>query len=369
MQIPFIDLYRQYLTIKSEIDQAIAAVIQESAYIGGKYCQAFEKAFAEYLGVKHCIGVANGTEALTISLKMLGIGPGDEVITVANTFIATAEAITNAGASVVFVDNEPDYYTIDVKALESKISTKTKAIIPVHLHGHPANMDEILKIARKYNLFVIEDAAQAHGAEYHQVRIGNFGIAATFSFYPGKNLGAYGDGGAIVTNNDELAVKVRMYANHGRVAKYDHQFEGVNSRLDGLQAAILTVKLRHLEEWIATRRQIAALYRQHLQDVNQVVLPKEQPGVRHVYHLFVIRAQRRDELRAFLTAKGIGTGIHYPIALPNLQAYAYLKHKPEDFPIATRYQAEQLSLPIYPELSEDQIAYICEQIRQFYRQK
>lgn len=369
MQIPFIDLYRQYLTIKTEIDQAIAAVIQESAYIGGKYCQAFEKAFAEYLGVKHCIGVANGTEALTISLKMLGIGQGAEVITVANTFIATAEAITNAGARVVFVDNEPDYYTIDVKALESKISAQTRAIIPVHLHGHPANMDEILRIARKYNLYVIEDAAQAHGAEYHGIKIGNFGNAATFSFYPGKNLGAYGDGGAIVTNDDEIAVKVRMYANHGRVAKYDHQFEGVNSRLDGLQAAILAVKLRHLEEWIAARRQVAALYHQYLKDVNQIVLPKEQAGMRHVYHLFVIRAEHRDALRAYLTEKGIGTGIHYPIALPNLQAYAYLKHKPADFPVATRYQAEQLSLPIYPELSTDQIAYICEQIRQFYRGK
>jgi len=366
MEIPFIDLYSQYCSIKKEIDDIIADVIKNSAYIGGKYKKLFEDNFAKYIGAKHCIGVANGTEALTICLKMLGVGSGDEVITVANSFIATSEAITNSGARVVFVDNDP-CYLINPDEIEKKITPKTKAVIPVHLHGHPADMNRIMDIAKRNNLYVIEDSAQAHGAEYHGIKVGNFGIAATFSFYPGKNLGAYGDGGAIITNNDELAVKVRMYANHGRVAKYDHEFEGVNSRLDNIQAAVLSVKLKYLDQWNEKRRSIAEYYSRRLSDIKEIVIPKTKSYVKDVYHLYVIKAHRRDELREYLLKNGVATGIHYPIALPNLKAYQYLGHKPDDFPNATKCQSEILSLPIYPELTEENIDKICLLIHEFYR--
>ena len=367
MEIPFIDLYSQYCSIKEEIDNAIADVIKNSSYIGGKYLKLFEEQFANYLGTRHCIGVANGTDALTITLKMLGMGEGDEVITAANSFIASSEAITNAGARVVFADNNPEYYTIDPGEIEKRITPKTRAIIPVHLHGHPADMDRIMEIADKHNIYIIEDSAQAHGAEYHGIKVGNFGIAATFSFYPGKNLGAYGDGGVIVTNNDELSKKVRMYANHGRVAKYNHEFEGVNSRLDGLQAAILSVKLKHLDEWIYGRRRVAHWYSERLKNIEEVILPKEQSNVKHVYHLYVIRTKNRDKLCEYLAQNGIATGIHYPIALPNLNAYSYLGHNPLDFPVASKYQDELLSLPIYPEILDEQVDYICDKIIKFFR--
>lgn len=367
LNIPFINLYGQYLSIKNEIDQAITEVIRKSAYIGGQHREKFERDFANYLGVRHCIGVANGTDALTICLKVLGIGQGDEVITVANTFIATAEAITNAGAKVVFVDNDPDYYVIDPDEIEKKVTNKTKAIIPVHLHGHPADIDRILEIAHKYNIFIIEDSAQAHGAEFRGKKVGTLGTAATFSFYPGKNLGAYGDAGAIVTNDDEFAMKIKMYANHGRVSKYDHEFEGVNSRLDNIQAAVLSVKLKYLDQWNEKRRSIAEYYSRRLSDIKEIVIPKTKSYVKDVYHLYVIKAHRRDELREYLLKNGVATGIHYPIALPNLKAYQYLGHKPDDFPNATKCQSEILSLPIYPELTEENIDKICLLIHEFYR--
>jgi dTDP-4-amino-4,6-dideoxygalactose transaminase len=253
MDIPFVDLKSQYMGIKDEIDAVISQVISKSAFIGGAYVHSFETAYAAFCNVKHCIGVGNGTDALFITLKALGIGPGDEIITAANSFIATSEAITMAGAKVVFVDINPQTYNIDTSQIERKITKKTKAIIPVHLYGQPANMDPILDIAEKYNLSVVEDAAQAHGALYKGRAIGSIGDMACFSFYPGKNLGAYGDGGAITTNNDEFALKARMIANHGRIDKYDHEIEGVNSRLDGLQAAILMVKLQHLIQWTENR--------------------------------------------------------------------------------------------------------------------
>lgn len=368
-KIKFLDLQSQYLSINNEIDKSIDEVIKNTAFIKGKHVEEFEKNFAEKCHAKHCIGVGNGTDAITIGLKALDIGKGDEVITVANTFIATSEAITTAGARVVFVDCHPEYYTIDWTKIEEKITDKTKAIIPVHLYGQPANMSEIMKIAKKHNLKVLEDSAQAHFSTKNGETIGSIGDVATFSFYPGKNLGAYGDGGAIVTNNDEIAKKARMWANHGRTDKYNHEFEGVNSRLDGLQAAILNVKLNHIDNWSEERRRVAAGYNDKLKDVKHIVTPKELNGTVPVYHLYVIRAEKRDELQNYLKEKGIATGIHYPIALPVLDAYKYLGHTEKDFPNSYKYQNEYLSLPIFPELSENEIDYVCESIKEFYIEK
>jgi len=366
MNIPLVDLQSQYESIRKEIDSVISEVISKSAFVGGPYVEAFEKAFADFCNVKHCIGVANGTDALFIALKVLGIGEGDEVITAANTFIATSEAITMTGAKVVFVDINPQTYNIDVKKIEEKVTTKTRAIIPVHLYGQPADIDTILKIARKHNLKVIEDAAQAHGAVYKGRQIGSIGDIACFSFYPGKNLGAYGDAGAIVTNNDELALQARMFANHGRFEKYDHKIEGVNSRLDGLQAAILRVKLRYLPQWSENRRKNAYLYNEYLKDTD-LITPVEIDNVKAVYHLYVVRVKKelRQRLQEHLKAKGISTGIHYPIALPNLKAYSHLNHNENDFPEATKASKEILSLPMYPELKETQIQFITEEIKKF----
>jgi dTDP-4-amino-4,6-dideoxygalactose transaminase len=366
MNIPFVDLQVQYETIQSDIDKAVGDVLSKAAFIGGEYLHSFESAFAEFCNVKHCIGVGNGTDALYIALKALGIGQGDEVITVANSFIATSEAITMTGARVVFVDIDPNTYNIDTNAIESKITPRTKAIIPVHIYGQPADMDPIMSLAMKYNLKVVEDAAQAHGAIYDGRQIGGLGDIACFSFYPGKNLGAYGDAGAVVTNNDELARKIRMFANHGRIDKYDHEIEGVNSRLDGLQAAILRVKLNHLPRWSEQRRQNAYLYNQYLKGAG-VTTPFEMSKGKAVYHLYVVRVanERRQRLQEHLKAKGISTGIHYPIALPNLKAYAYLNHTERDFPHATNASKEILSLPMFPELKKDQIKYICDMIQEF----
>jgi len=377
MNIPFVDLKAQYESIKSEIDNAIAEVIGKTAFVGGPFVKAFEEAFAKFCHVKHCVGVGNGTDALFIALKALGIGQGDEVITVANSFIATSEAITMTGAKVAFVDIDPKTYNMDPNKLEdylknrlkpgaSSLAPQPKAVIPVHLFGQPADMDPILEIARKYNLKVVEDAAQAHGATFKGRQIGSIGDMACFSFYPGKNLGAYGDGGAIVTNDDELALRARMFANHGRVEKYNHEVEGFNSRLDGLQAAILSVKLRHLPEWSDRRRQNAYLYNEYLKDT-QLVTPVEIDDVKAVYHLYVVRVKDggRPKLQEYLKSQGISTGIHYPIALPNLKAYSYLNHSESDFPEATKASKEILSLPMFPELTQDQIKFTCEKIKTF----
>jgi len=361
MKVPFVDLQVQYLSIKNEIDQAIGNVINDSAFVGGKYVKQFEEEFATFCTAKYCVGVGNGTDALFIVLRSLGVGKGDEVITAANSFIATSEAIAMADAKVVFVDCDPRTYNIDLRKIPLAITPRTKAIIPVHLYGQPADLATLQTIAKEHGLFMVEDAAQAHGAEFEGKRVGSFGDVACFSFYPGKNLGAYGDGGAIVTNNEELAMKCRMIGNHGRVEKYDHEFEGVNSRLDGLQAAILSVKLKHLEDWITKRQEIASIYDNLLRD-SEVITPARGAGVKHVYHLYVVRVLRRDTIQAALKERGISTGIHYPIALPNLNAYQYLGHKAEDFPVATQYSKEILSLPIYPELSRAQIEYVCNQL-------
>jgi dTDP-4-amino-4,6-dideoxygalactose transaminase len=362
MHVPFVDLKAQYASIKNEIDSAINGVISETAFIGGKRLKQFETDFAAYCTAKHCVGVGNGTDAITIALFGLGIGKGDEVITAANSFIASSEAITAAGARVVFADVDPVTYTIDPKAVEKLITPRTRAILPVQLYGQPADMDALQALARAHNLKIIEDAAQAHGAEFNGRRVGTLGDACSFSFYPGKNLGAYGDGGAIVTNNDELATRMRMYANHGRIGKYDHEFEGINSRLDGLQAAILGAKLPHLEKWTEGRRRAAARYNANLKGQNLVVAPVEREGSRHVYHLYVVRLEERERIQAAMKEDGIETGVHYPVALHTLGAYKYLGHKLEDFPVSYGYSQRILSLPMYPEISDAQIDYVCERL-------
>ena len=359
MKLPFVDLKAQYLSIKDEIDTAVQNVINDTAFIKGKYVQKFEEEYADAYGVKHCISCANGTDAIYITLKALSVGPGDEVITVANTWISTAETITQAGAKVVFVDIDPDYYTIDAAKIEERITDKTKAIIPVHLYGLPANMIEIMTIAKKYNLKVIEDCAQAHFAQWKHQNVGTFGNAGTFTFFPGKNLGAYGDAGCIVTNDDEVAEKTRMFANHGAMKKHYHEFEGINSRLDGIQAAILSVKLKYIHEWTDLRIQHAAEYMVLLSKVPRIAVPATHDDAKHVFHLYVVRSDARDELQDHLKENGVSTGIHYPTALPFLKAYEYMGHVVDDFPIASNYSSRILSLPMFPELTSDEIKYIC----------
>ncbi len=361
MKVPFVDLKTQYLKIKPEIDAAIQDVIEQSAFISGKHVLQFESDFARYISAGHCISVGNGTDALFIALKVLGLKEGDEVITAANSFIATSEAITMTGAKPVFVDCDRTTYTIDVTKISKAITARTRAIVPVHLYGQPADMQKIMAIAKKHNLAVIEDAAQAHGARDNGAAIGTIGEFGCFSFFPGKNLGAYGDAGAIVTNNADLARKARMFANHGRIEKYNHEFEGMNSRLDGMQAAVLSVKLKYLEQWTERRRTIAKRYDEELRNV--VTTPSVRADTRHVYHLYVVRVQERDRLIAKLKEKNISTGIHYPIPLPFLKAYAYLGHNAADFPVAHACKDQILSLPIHGDMTDDQVAYVIDEIK------
>lgn len=364
MNIPFVDLYKQYISIKPEIDQAIQDVISESAYIRSRYVEEFEIAFANALGIDHCVSCGNGTDALYIAMKGMGISPGDEVITTAHSWISTSETITQAGGKVVFCDTDKETYTIDPGQIKSKITSRTVGIIPVHLYGQSADMDPILQIAREHGLWVIEDCAQAHMAEYKGRMVGTMGNAATFSFYPGKNLGAMGDAGCIVTNNHDLAEWCTLYARHG--GKGSHSIEGINSRLDGIQAAILSVKLPYLNAWTESRRKIAKIYDDKLGLISGVEVPKELEDRRHAYHLYVIRCRKRDELQLHLKNFGIATVLSYPKALPFYQAYSYLKHIPSDFPNAFQSQGEILSIPIYPELGEDQINYVVDKIKSFY---
>jgi dTDP-4-amino-4,6-dideoxygalactose transaminase len=366
IKIPFVDLKAQYNSIKSEVDSAIKNIIEETSFIGGPSIREFEKKFAEMLGVKHCIGVANGTDAIYIALRMLGVGRGDEVITSASSWISTSETITQTGATPVFVDIEKDTFTIDVNAIERAISKKTKAIIPVHLYGQAADILQIKALCDKHNLFLIEDCAQSHFTKYRGLYVGTFGNAATFSFYPGKNLGAYGDAGAIVTDDDQLAHKMRMYANHGALKKHEHEMEGINSRLDTLQAAILRIKLPHIHEWTKMRIHNAALYSSLLKDIKNIAVPVIKNDTVHTFHLYVIRTTLRNELKTFLEKHGIQTAIHYPTALPNLPAYSYLNYSKIDFPIASTYQDQILSLPMYPELTREQIQFVCDTIKQFF---
>lgn len=368
MNVPFVDLKSQYLALKSKIDPLIQAVIDETAFIGGRYVEAFEKAYAEKYGVKHCISCANGTDAIYITLKALGIGSGDEVITVANSWISTSETISQAGARPVFVDID-EYFHIDPAQIESKITKKTKAVIPVHIFGQPVDIHAIKGICDKHGLSLIEDCAQSHFATAMGERTGTFGVAGTFSFYPGKNLGAYGDAGAIITDNDELARTARLFANHGSLQKHIHEIEGINSRLDAIQAVVLRAKLDHIEDWNKARNGHALKYNELLGGMKQVQCPRLRPDTFHIFHLYVIRADRRDDLAAFLKTKGIFTGIHYPTALPLMPAYRYLGHKPSDFPVAHACQDQILSLPMYPELTNGQITYVAESVREFYGQE
>jgi dTDP-4-amino-4,6-dideoxygalactose transaminase len=364
MKIPFVDLHAQYLSIKDEIDRAIAEVIAESAYIRGRHVDAFEQAWARTLGVKHCVSCANGTDAIYVALRGLGLKPGDEVITSAHSWISTSETITQAGGRVVFCDTEEDTFTIDPADIERKITPATVGIIPVHLYGQPADMGRIMAIAKKHNLWVIEDCAQAHLASYKGQLTGTFGDVATFSFYPGKNLGAYGDAGCIVTNDDRLANWMATFARHG--GKGDHIMEGINSRMDGLQAAILNAKLPHLPAWTAARRRVATCYNELLEDVGDVIPPTVKPDRDHVYHLYVVRTENRDALKEHLSHAGISTVLNYPKALPFYPAYAYLGHVPQDFPAAYFNQARILSLPIYPEMPEHSITHVANTMSHFW---
>lgn len=369
MKIPFVDLRSQYLSIKDDIDQAISNVIEKTAFIGGEVVSDFEEQFAKAYGIKNCVSVANGTDSLYIIMKMLGIGNGDEVITVANSWISSSETITQTGAKPVFVDINPIFYSIDETLIEKAITQRTKAIMPVHLHGQMCDMDVIMKIADKHGIHVIEDCAQSHFSEFKGIRAGLSGIAASFSFYPGKNLGAYGDAGCIITNDDALAEKCKMFARHGALKKHQHRIEGINSRLDGLQAAILSVKLRSIHSWTENRIANAAYYSNNLNGVQEITIPSVRPETVHSFHLYVIRTQYRDELAEYLKDKGIETAIHYPTALPNLDAYKYMGHQPSDFPIASEYQNQILSLPMYPELTNQMIDYVTDSIKDFLRVK
>jgi dTDP-4-amino-4,6-dideoxygalactose transaminase len=361
MKVPFVDLHAQYLGIKAEIDSAITAVIAECAFIRGRHVDAFERAWADVLKVKHCVSCANGTDALYIAMRGLGIKPGDEVITTAHSWIATSETITQAGGRVVFCDTRQDIFNIDPSLIEAKITKATVGIIPVHLCGQPADMNEIMAIAKKHNLWVVEDCAQAHLARYKGRLVGTFGNAATFSFYPGKNLGAYGDAGCIVTNDDALADRTATFARHG--GKGEHVMEGINSRMDGLQAAILNVKLPHLPAWTTARRRVAARYDDLLTGIDSLATPKVADDRSHVYHLYVVATDKRDSLRKALADSEITTSLNYPKALPFYPAYAYLGHKPADFPAAYRNQSRILSLPIFPEMTEEMIDYVADQTR------
>lgn len=367
MRVPFVDLYAQYLSIKEDIDLAIATTLKNTSFIGGAPVKEFEKAFATLYGVKQVIPCGNGTDSLYILMKMMGIGKGDEVITAANSWISSSETISQTGATPVFCDVDPVYYSMDETLLESLITPRTKAMIVVHLQGQMCAIDTIKQLCDRHHIHLIEDCAQSHFSEYNGVRAGLTGIAGSFSFYPGKNLGAYGDAGCIITNDEALAEKCRMYANHGALKKHHHQMEGINSRLDGLQAAILSAKLPHILKWTEKRISNAALYDKYLSDITEIVRPVVRPGSKHTFHLYVIRAQRRNELMAALSAAGIETAIHYPTALPNLPAYNYLSHPKGGYPVSTRLEQEILSLPLFPELTEEQIAYVAGVIKQFYK--
>ncbi len=364
MSIPFLDLPGQYERLRPEMEPAVLNVLSAAALIGGEPLHEFEAAFSNYLGVKHCIGVGNGTDALEIILASLGLPPGGEVIVPANSFIGSAEAVSNSGLRVRFCDVD-DSYSLDPEIVELAISDSTVAIMAVHLYGQPANLSALSNLAEQRGLALVEDCAQAHGATYEGRRVGGLGNAGGFSFYPGKNLGAYGDGGAVVTNDDEVARSARMRANHGRLTKYDHEFEGRNSRLDALQARVLSVKLAHLDEWTARRREVAVAYRDGLAGIEDLRLQRECSDGLSAHHLFPIRTQHRDALKDFLQVRGVQTGIHYPIALPDLAAYEYLGQKA---PNASRWAGQLLSLPIGEHLSETDVSVVISAVQDFFAQ-
>lgn len=365
MPVPFADLQLQYQTIKSEIDEAIASVIRDSSFIRGPHVDRFEREFADVVEVKHCVSCANGTDAIWLALKALKVKPGDEVITTAHSWISTSAMITHAGANVVFVDTDGVTFTIDPAAIEAAITPRTVGIIPVHLYGQPANMDAIMAIANRHKLWVIEDCAQAHLARYKGQQIGTFGNIATYSFYPGKNLGAMGDAGAVVTNDAMLAEHMIMLARHGGLVKHRHQIEGINSRLDGMQAAVLLAKLPHLPNWTEARQEAAKVYDAGLNQIDEVTVPAVGADRTHVYHLYTIRHRRRDALAAHLNANGVQTAINYPTALPFLAAYSRYDHKPAEFPNAFADQGRILSLPMFAEITPEQQDEVIRLVRDF----
>jgi len=362
--VPFVDLATQYASIAPEIDAAVSKVIRETDFILGREVRLFEEEFARFCEAQYATGVDSGTSALELALRAYDIGPGDEVITAANSFIASALAISHAGATPVFADTDADTYTIDVAALERAITPRTKAIIPVHLYGHPADMDPIMELAGRHKLVVIEDACQGHGARYKGRRVGSLAHAAAFSFYPGKNLGAYGDGGAVVTNDAAIAKEIEMLRNYGQQEKYHHLFRGYNRRLDTLQAAVLRVKLKYLDKWNAGRRQHAARYRL-LFEKSQMVTPKEAPYAESVWHLYVVRVSQRDRFKEYLASCGINCGIHYPVPVHLQPAYHDLGYKQGDFPVTEDYAQQIISLPMYGELTPELIARVAEAACEF----
>ncbi|MEL6673304.1 MAG: DegT/DnrJ/EryC1/StrS family aminotransferase [Bacteroidota bacterium] len=360
-KIPFVDLTAQYQSIKSEIDEAIAEVIAETAFISGKYARQFEADFAAYLGTSHVIACANGTDSLEILLQAMGVSQGDEVIVPAMTWISTSEAVSSVGATPVFVDVDPQTYTLNPDLLEAAITEKTRVIIPVHLYGHPADMPRIMEIARRHDLKVLEDCAQAHGASIDGKLVGSWGDAASWSFYPGKNLGAYGDAGAMSTASEELAIMARSIANHGQPGKKHHHVrEGRNSRMDGLQAAILSVKLKHLPRWTEQRIHWAQRYSEQLAGL-PVDLPSVGQGIKHVFHVYALHSSQRGDMQAHLSSRNIAHSVHYPTPLPAMPPYQHLPTQP--FPVAQKISDQSLSLPLYPEMTEEMIQYVCEQIR------
>ncbi|MEH2526345.1 MULTISPECIES: DegT/DnrJ/EryC1/StrS family aminotransferase [unclassified Bradyrhizobium] len=365
MAVPYADLHLQYESIRPDIDAAIAAVIRDSSFIRGPHVDAFESAFANAVDAPYCVSCANGTDALYIAMAALKVKSGDEVITTAHSWISTSAMITHSGATVVFCDTEAQTFTIDPAAIENAITPRTVGIIPVHLYGQPADMGAIMAIARKHGLWVIEDCAQAHLARYEGQQVGTFGDAGTYSFYPGKNLGAMGDAGAIVTSRPDLAERMAMLARHGGLVKHQHRIEGINSRLDGLQAAILSAKLPHLPRWTRARQAAAAVYDSGLGQIEDVVVPQIAPGRTHVYHLYTIQHRQRDELAAHLKANGVQTAVNYPIALPFLEAYRRLGLHPEQFPNAYRHQSRILSLPMFAEITAQQQKAVVDLIRAF----
>jgi dTDP-4-amino-4,6-dideoxygalactose transaminase len=358
MKINFVDLKAQYATIKDEVNEAIGGVLESCAFVNSR---SFEADFAQYIGTKHCVGCGNGTDALFMAMQCLGLGKGDEVITAANTFIATAEGIGWTGATPVFVDCDPVTYNIDPAKIEAAITDRTRAIVPVHLYGQPADMDPIMAIAEKHNLTVIEDCPQAHGATYKGRKVGTFGKAACVSFYPGKTLGAYGDAGAVCTNDEDLATLMRKLGDHGSNVKYQHDFEGLNSRMDGIQGAVLSVKLKPLDKWSDPRAEVAARYNERLKDVCGV--PQTMDGMRHVFHLYVIQVNNREEVMNHLTEMGIGCGIHYPVPLPATPAYKGLGYDMADFPVAGGTADKIVSLPMHGDLTDDDVDFVISEVK------